>query len=658
MFYRKTMKKTVFSMASALLVFSTLTLGNATTYAADGTATVNWNVENQEIDGFGVSGAFHQAYQLQQSNSTVQNQVLDLLFSTTNGAGLSIIRNDVGDSGTWNDVASWPHTSIEPTQGNFNTDVLNDDQLWFMNQAKTRGVNRFFSTVWSPPGWMKTNGTVEHGGSLRTDMYQAYADYLARYIKDYKSKFGIDLYAISLANEPNNDTYYSSSDWTGNQFRDFINNNLIATFDNNNITSKVIVGESAGWEESLAVSSLNDGTASSRLDITGTHAYDAGTGALPVTLSKNKKFWQTEVGNMGPNNNTLDDQLYWAKLINSHMLSNASAWLYWWGVTVKNDGEALINNLNPSANTYTVQKRLYAIANFSRFIRPGYVRIGADSNPATDVYLTAYKNKSDGKFVLVAINDSGSNKSINFSLNGFTASSVTPYRTSATESMAALSNVSVTGGNALNVTLNAKSITTFVGTATSTGNSGVQLFFNDFENGTIGQNAAGWTTDGGTWQVFQPAGNTKEYQKTSTGDNTSLAGSSWSNYYVQGYLKLADVTNGGVCLLGRVQDNSHYYQLEFKKDTSGNRKWWIWKNNGGSWTQIASGYYPYEANTYYLTRLDMNGSRLTASISTDFGNSFVTLGSGQDTQYTSGKIGVRSWGSGGSFDAIRVIQDN
>ncbi|MBJ6362862.1 glycoside hydrolase [Paenibacillus sp. GCM10012307] len=653
---RKQITRLMKGTLAGLILSSTLSFGSSA--LAAGNATIKWNTEYQEIDGFGVSGAFHQAYHLQQSSPTVQNEVLDLLFSTTNGVGLSIIRNDIGDGGVWNDVASWPHATIEPTEGNYNTDVLNDDQLWFMNEGKKRGVDRFFSTVWSPPGWMKTNGKVEEGGSLRPDKYQAFADYLTRYIKDYKSKFGIDIYAISLANEPNNKTYYSSNEWTGAQFRDFIKSNLIPTFDNNNITSKVILGETAEWDESIAVPALQDATAGSRVDITGVHAYDAGVGVLPVSQSKNKKVWQTEVGNLGPNDNSLNDQLFWAKLINSHMLSNASAWMYWWGVTVKDNGEALVNNLNSATNTYTICKRVYAIGNYSRFIRPGYVRISVNENPTNDVYVTAYKNKSDGKFVVVAINDSWSDQSLNFSLDGFTASTVTPYRTSETEQLAQLANVSVTNGNTLSPTLKARSITTFVGTATSTGNSGAQLFYDDFESNAIGSNAAGWTTDGGTWQVFQPAGNTKEYRKTSTGDNTSIAGSNWSNYSVQGYIKLNDITNGGASLLGRVQDNSHYYQLELKKDSSGMRKWWIWKNNGGSWTQIASGYYPYEADKYYLIKLDMNGSNLTASISTNFGSTFTTLGYGQDSQYSSGKIGVRSWGTGGAFDAIRVIANN
>ena len=181
--------------------------------------------------------------------------------------------------------------------------------------------------------------------------------------------------------------------------------------------------------------------------------------------------------------------------------------------------------------------------------------------------------------------------------------------------------------------------------------AGTQLFYDDFEDG----NANGWTTNGGTWEVYQPAGQSKEYRKTSTGDNVALAGtSSWTNYYVQAYINLVD-ENGGVCLLGRVQNNGQFYQLELKKDGAGNKKWWIWKNNYGTWTQIAAGNYSFVANTYYLMRLDLNANTLTASVSTNWGASFQTLGSGTDTSYPSGNVGFRSWGSGGRFDVITVV---
>ncbi len=181
---------------------------------------------------------------------------------------------------------------------------------------------------------------------------------------------------------------------------------------------------------------------------------------------------------------------------------------------------------------------------------------------------------------------------------------------------------------------------------------GTQLYFNDFENGT----ASGWIPNGGSWNICQSPGSSKAYCHASPGDNFSLTGnSSWSDYSVQGYVNLAN-DNDGISLLGRVQSPSQLYALQLRKDpNTGVKKWWIWKNNGGNWTALASGNYNYAANTYYLMRLDMQGSNLTASISTDFGNTFQTLGGASDSSYATGMIGVESFGSGGdSFDQIKV----
>src|SRR5579875_2444374 len=63
-----------------------------TAYAAS-TISVNGATRYQTIDGFGFSGAFGPAQELEQSPSSMQRQILDLLFSTTSGAGFSILRN-------------------------------------------------------------------------------------------------------------------------------------------------------------------------------------------------------------------------------------------------------------------------------------------------------------------------------------------------------------------------------------------------------------------------------------------------------------------------------------------------------------------------------------------------------------------------------------
>ena len=182
--------------------------------------------------------------------------------------------------------------------------------------------------------------------------------------------------------------------------------------------------------------------------------------------------------------------------------------------------------------------------------------------------------------------------------------------------------------------------------------AGSRVLFEDFE----GQSAANWTPTAGSWAACKPSANaTWEYCAGSASENVSLAGSpAWRDYYVQAYVYLNSDAGSGVTILGRVQDATHFYQAELRQDGSGNKRWMIWKNSGGSWSHISSGYFNYAARHYYLLRLSMVGSSLGVSISTDWGMSFQPLGTGSDTEFGAGKVGVRSWGSPASFDSVEV----
>gem|GEM_PF-1725016 len=190
-----------------------------------------------------------------------------------------------------------------------------------------------------------------------------------------------------------------------------------------------------------------------------------------------------------------------------------------------------------------------------------------------------------------------------------------------------------------------------IGAYEGAGTSGpAQLFSDDFQSGST----SNWTTASGSWSVYQPSGQSYEYRSASTGDNVTLAGNTaWRNYYLQSYVNLSS-ENGGVALLGRVQDATQYYQLELKKDSAGVKKWWIWKRNNNTWTEIASGPFNFTTGTYYLLRFDMHANTLSASVSTDWGSTFTALGTGQDSSYTAGKIGLRAWGGAGQFDVVQV----
>lgn len=426
---------------------------------------IDWTNTAQEIDGFGASGAFRMARNLMNFPEPQRSEVLDILFSQEKGAGLSIVRNIVGDGGTVGGASP----TIEPREGVWDWTV-DEDQIWLMKEAEKRGCTRFMSTVWSPPAWMKTNNNVV-GGRLRQDKYLAFAEYLSMYIRGYKEHHGIDLYAISVTNEPDVTVKYSSCYWTGQELHDFLRF-LIPVFERDKITAKVIVGEHSAWNEGPVLESLADSVTRKRVDIVGVHAYHTAdkdpfppvsqrSGPLVETAIHKKKIWQTEVSNLGRNVPDIRDGLYWAKVIHTHLAENgANAWLYWWAVTFPNSGQGM-THIDSRTGTYTVDKRLYTLGNFSRFVRPGYFRVHVSPLLEPGVLVSAYRDEPSGRLVVVAINENQGTRKLEVGITGINASAATPWRTSEKENLLRLSDLKITD-NMMKASLAPLSVTTFV----------------------------------------------------------------------------------------------------------------------------------------------------------------------------------------------------
>lgn len=421
---------------------------------------IRWNDTRQTIDGFGICEAFHQARHIMEYPEPTRTEILDLLFSTKKGAGVSILRNIVGDGGAWGNATDGPTPTIQPAEGVWNW-TGDEDQIWLMGQAKGYGCTNFFSTVWSPPGWMKTSGAVDGGGSLRPDKYQAYADYLSRYVREYQQRFGLTISSISLQNEPDLVTKYSSCTWTGSQFRDFIRDHLVSTFKRDGITAKVALGESTNFGERPAEETLGDPVAAAAVDIIATHAYDAKPGdkvkPMPLAKQHGKRIWMTEVSYFSENDPGINDGLRWAKMMHDHLtVTEVNAWFYWWGACYKPNGESLIP-LDLKSRTYSTTKRLFTFSNFSRFIRPGFVRLECQPAPSSGVSVSAYRSEDSGSMVVVAINGGETPWEIDYRPEGCEVTSFTPYRTSADEDLVCLEPIV-----ALKAMLPARSVTTFV----------------------------------------------------------------------------------------------------------------------------------------------------------------------------------------------------
>jgi O-glycosyl hydrolase len=158
------------------------------------------------------------------------------------------------------------------------------------------------------------------------------------------------------------------------------------------------------------------------------------------------------------NDASITDGLRWGNKIAAALKRGEPGWMYWWCVSPpgETNNQGLIN-LN-SDGSFSVNKRLYVMGQFSRYFRPDSVRFLAASDDG-NIVSVATKAPGSGKASVVLINNSTAN--VPTTVNGFTASLVIVRRTSASDSMAKLADLSP-GSGAVNLTLPAKSVTTLI----------------------------------------------------------------------------------------------------------------------------------------------------------------------------------------------------
>jgi O-glycosyl hydrolase len=242
---------------------------------------------------------------------------------------------------------------------------------------------------------------------------------------------------------------------------------------------KLIAAEPDVWSDlwtsgtAFGPAILEDPTTPNPVDIFATHDYAFAPSPPPSGVTQH--IWETEVAGIsgkgslisGPNV-TIDNGVEMATWIaNAITIGGASAWHHWWLVSQSaQDNEGLLfqpgTGPGDAGAVDNPPKRLFTLGNFSRFVRPGYVRIDVSGSLPIEVYLTAFVNPADGTLVVVAINQNTSDVSLPIGIGGTaTPSQFTPWVTSATENLAQHPAVDVTGGS-LTAALAAQTVTTFV----------------------------------------------------------------------------------------------------------------------------------------------------------------------------------------------------
>lgn len=399
------------------------------------TATVNLDQERQLIKGFG--GINHPVWY-----NDLNASERDLCYGNGQGElGLTVLRMWISpDRNQW-------QLGLETAQ-----------------RAQELGAT-IFASPWNPPAGMTY---TDNNGQQRinTNSFGDYAQHLNDYVT-YMRDNGVELYAVSTQNEP--DYAHDWTEWTPQESVDFIKGYA------DQIDCRLMTPESFQYRKDIYDPILNDPQALANVDIFGTHLYGTQYSDFPYPLFQQngagKELWMTEVYTDSQydaniwNDNVINEDHHALKVaehIHHAMVEGQFQTYVFWPLrryyALIHDGAQDQHGSSPAA-AGTITKRGYCMGQFSKWIRPGFVRVEATKSPSNNVFVSAYKH--EGEVVIVAVNKNTSSSTITLDIPGIDATTFEQYTTSASENMSQGSDIN--GGSSFQVTLDAASVTTFVG---------------------------------------------------------------------------------------------------------------------------------------------------------------------------------------------------
>lgn len=358
--------------------------------------------------------------------------------------------------------------------------------------AAKMGDVTIFASPWEPPADLAESGGSNGKLHIPKSNYAAYAQHLndfGTYMKDN----GVDLYSISVQNEPDYASEWTY--WSTDETTDFIANygDMITSTRLMSPESFQYAPENASWVpdggKKFYRKILNNSKAMENCDLFGTHMYGTAREWMdfPDLENSGKEIWMTEV--YVPNSdadsaNRYPEAIQVAENIhNAMVVGNMSAYTWWY---IRRSYGLMTEDGN-------ISKRGYCMAQYSKYVRPGDVRIDAIEQPAEDVLVSAYKG-DDNQVTIVAVNKSDSEYTQNFVIdNDQNISNVDRYRTSSSENLSPTLNMNYSDHN-FYAQLPANSVSTFVVTLSDesiTPNEYGWYFADGFEGDTCDWNIRG-----------------------------------------------------------------------------------------------------------------------------------------------------------------------
>ena len=390
----------------------------------------------QEIDGFGASLTDAAAWLFAKKLSPDQaTAAFKTLFDRKGGIALNFLRQPVGSSDlavtfySFDDLCQQSSKACTTPAGQADANLdhfsLAHDQEYILPLLKQAlGINpgiHVMLTPWSPPGWMKTTGSMlgsnpatQEASGLRPEFYAAFASYLVKTIQGYQAA-GVPVWALSVQNEP----LYAPPTYSGMKMEaaeqaKFLGEALGPALAAASLSPKVMVYDHNWDRPDYPETVLKDPRAGALAAGTAWHHY-AGT---PDAMTKNheefpqKSQWVTESsGGAWQKGNVLAEEA--GELI-AVMRNWARSYVLWALATDQNHGP-FVGGCDTCRGLLTVDltdaqhPRLkpevdyYVLGQASKFLLPGAVRVASDEPAGGSIKDVAFRNPN-GVVVLYLLN--------------------------------------------------------------------------------------------------------------------------------------------------------------------------------------------------------------------------------------------------------------
>jgi glucosylceramidase len=351
-----------------------------------------------------------------------QQQFLTAYYDTQKGIGYTLARTNIHSC----DFSSGSYTYVKDNDKELTSFSVEHDRQFripFIKAAQQAagGQLTLYASPWSPPAWMKDNQDILHGGKLKPEYYQSWANYFARFIKAYE-KEGIPIWGVTIQNEPMARQTWESCIYSAEEERDFLKKYLGPTLQKEGLGSKKIIA----WDHNRdliyqrATTLLNDPEAAKYAWGIGFHWYEDWSGADQVFDNLKRVYERFPDKNLlftegcnGPfqmaniQNWSLGER-YGRSMINDFN-NGTVGWTDWNVLLDEIGGPNHVKNYcfapihaDTKKGELIFTNAYYYIGHFSKFIKPGAKRI-ISSASRSPLLTTAFQNP-DGTIAVVVMN--------------------------------------------------------------------------------------------------------------------------------------------------------------------------------------------------------------------------------------------------------------